>query len=217
MKFDSNDLYASLMHELKNHLGLLALTIDGIPLQNDPAHDAVVDDARLLCQRVVERLQQALLIYKAANGQINPAIDAYSPEDLVRELRDTAVALARGRLEVHCAIAPETPAIAFFDRTLIEMALVNAIHNALAYARASIWVEAGVEAGRLSLTVRDDSEGFPEHILSGFASDAPISAGGTGLGLRFARMIAETHVNLGRAGELRLANQNGAVFRLLLP
>jgi hypothetical protein len=109
MKYDSNDLYASLMHELKNHLGLLALTIDRIPLPETSRHDGVVDDARLLCQRVVERLQQALLIYKAASGQINPAIDAYSPEDLVRELRDTAVALARGRLEVHCAIAPERP------------------------------------------------------------------------------------------------------------
>jgi len=217
MKFDSNDLHASLMHELKNHLGLLAITIDGIPLQNDAAHDGVVDDARLLCQRVVERLQQALLIYKAANGQINPAIDAYSPEDLVREMRDTAVALARGRLEVHCGIAPETPAIGFFDRTLIEMALINALHNALAYARTAIWIEAGVEAGRLTFTVRDDSDGFPEHILSGFASGTPSRGGGTGLGLQFARMIAETHVNLGRGGELQLVNQNGAVFRLLLP
>jgi K+-sensing histidine kinase KdpD len=217
MKFDSNDLYASLMHELKNHLGLLAMTIDSIPLQNDPAHDGVVDDARLLCQRVVERLQQALLIYKAANGQIKPSIDAYSPEDLVRELRDTAVSLARGRLEVHCGIAPETPAIAFFDRTLIEMALINAIHNALAYARTAIWIEAGIEAGRLTLTVRDDSEGFPEPILSGYTSDAPNRSGGTGLGLHFARMIAETHVNQGRGGELRLANQNGAVFCVLLP
>jgi K+-sensing histidine kinase KdpD len=217
MKFDSNDLYASLMHELKNHLGLLAMTIDGIPLQNDAAHDGIVDDARLLCQRVVERLQQALLIYKAANGQIHPAIDAYSPEDLVRELRDTAVSLARGRLQVHCGIAAETPAIEFFDRTLIEMALINAIHNALAYARSAIWIEAAVEAGRLTFSVRDDSDGFPEHILSGFAGNTPSPSGGTGLGLQFARMIAETHTNQGRVGELRLANQNGAVFCLLLP
>lgn len=217
MTFDSTDLHATMMHELKNHLGLLAMTIDSIPIQGEPGHDGIVDEARLLCQRVVDRLQQALLIYKAANGQINPAIDAYSPEDLVRELRDTAAALARSRLTVEARVAPEVPAIAFFDRTLIEMALINAVHNALAYARSTIEVEAAMDDGRLALIIRDDSSGFPEHILNGFASDRSGAAGGTGLGLQFARMIAEIHVNQGRHGELRLYNEDGAVFRLLLP
>lgn len=217
MTFDTTDLHATMMHELKNHLGLLAMTIDSIPIQGESVHDGIVDEARLLCQRVVDRLQQALLIYKAANGLIRPAIDAYSPEDLVRELRDTATALARTRLAVEAQVAPEVPAIAFFDRTLIEMALINAVHNALAYAKSTIRIEAEMDDGRLALTIRDDSPGFPEHILHGFDRDRPGTTGGTGLGLQFARMIAEIHVNQGRCGELRLSNESGAVFRLLLP
>ncbi|HEX7970851.1 MAG TPA: hypothetical protein VF501_01325, partial [Thiobacillus sp.] len=88
MKFDGTDFYAALIHELKNNLGLLSMTLERIPLQGEPAHDATVDEARLLCQGVVDRLQQALLIYKAINQPFHPAIDAYSPHDLVHEIED---------------------------------------------------------------------------------------------------------------------------------
>ena len=81
MKFDGTDLYAALIHELKNDLGLLSMTIDGIPRQGTAGHDGPVDAARLLCQNVVDRLQQALLIYKAIDQPIRPAIDAWSPHD----------------------------------------------------------------------------------------------------------------------------------------
>jgi signal transduction histidine kinase len=217
MKFEQADLYATLMHELKNHLGLLTMTIDSIPMHGEASHDDVVDAARLLCQRVVERLQQALLIYKAANGPIHPAIDAYSPDDLLRELRDTADSLAHGRLQVDIRLDPAVPAIWFFDRSLIEMALLNAIHNSLAYARSTICVGAEMDAGGLVLSISDDSPGYPEHILNSVASGAPYQATGTGLGLQFAKLIAETHVNQGRVGELRLSNESGAVFRMWVP
>jgi len=217
MKFDNTDLYATVIHELKNHLGLLTMTIDGIPLQGEPSHDDVVDEARLLCQKVVDRLQQALLIYKAANGQIHPTIDAYSPEDLVNELRDTTVSLSRGRIKVETRIDAAVPAIWFFDRNLIEMALINAIHNALAYVREKIHIEAAMEGETLSLVIRDDSLGFPQHILDSVAGNTAYRAAGTGLGLQFAKLIVQTHVNQGRVGELRLSNEQGAVFQLLLP
>jgi hypothetical protein len=139
---------------------------------------------------VVGRLQQALLVYKAINQQIHPAIDAYSPHDLLQEIRDRAAALSRGRFRVEAALSPEVPAIWFLDRDLIEMALINAIQNSLAYARSSIRIEAGMEEGCLALTVRDDSDGYPEHILTSVATNTPYRATGTGLGLQFARLIA---------------------------
>jgi len=217
MTFHQSDLSATLIHELKNHLGLLAMTIDTFPLEGNPEHDQVVEDARLLCQKVVDRLQQALLMYKAANGQIHPTIDAYSPEDLVYELRDTTAALSRGHIEVRTDIDANVPAIWFFDRNLIEMALLNAIHNSLAYARAEIVIKTAMEGEMLTLTIQDDSSGFPGHVLDSVATGTPYRATGTGLGLQFAKLIVQTHVNQGRIGELRLSNERGAVFKLLLP
>ena len=217
MKFDGTDLYAALIHELKNNLGLLSMTIESIPLQGETEHDAAVDAARLLCQGVVDRLQQALRIYKAINQQIRPAIDAYSPHDLVHETRDRAAALSRGRIHVEAALAQDVPAIWFFDRNLVGMALINAIHNSLAHARSALRIEASMMEGCLALTVRDDSTGYPEHILACAAANAPCQSTGTGLGLQFSSVIAQSHDNQGRQGELRLHNDQGAVFCLLLP
>lgn len=217
MKFDGTALYAALIHELKNNLGLLSMNLDSIPMQAEPQHDRTVNDARLLCQSVIDRLQQALLIFKANNQQLQPTIDAYSPHDLVHELMERTVALSRGRLRIEADIASDVPAIMFFDRDLIEMALFNAIQNSFAYAHSSIRIEAGMAEGCLVLTVRDDSDGYPEHVLSSVATNSPYRATGTGLGLQFARLIVQTHENRGRFGELRLYNDSGAVFSLLLP
>ena len=217
MKLDDTDFYAALIHELKNNLGLLAMTIEQIPIQNEPVHDESVDAARLLCQGVIGRLQQALFIYKVDHQQMQPAINAYSPHDLVHEISDQAAALSRGHLRIEAVIQPEVPAIWFLDRDLIEMALINAIHNSLAYARSTIRIEATMLDGCLALTVRDDSDGYPEHVLNSVATNTPYRSTGTGLGLQFARLIAQSHDNQGRVGELRLHNDRGAVFCLLLP
>ncbi len=217
MKLDDTDFYAALIHELKNNLGLLAMTIEQIPIQNEPVHDESVDAARLLCQGVIGRLQQALFIYKADHQKMHPAINAYSPHDLIHEISDQAVALSRGHLKIEVEIHPDVPAIWFLDRDLIEMALINAIHNSLAYARSTIRIEATMLDGCLALTVRDDSDGYPEHVLNSVATNTPYRSTGTGLGLQFARLIAQSHDNQGRVGELRLHNDQGAVFSLLLP
>ena len=217
MEIARADLYAALMHELKNNLGLLAMTIDGIPVLNQSAHDQQVDDARLLCQKVIERLQQALLIFKAGQNHLSPNIDAYSPADLVDEMRASAASLARNRLEVSVEVAADTPDIWFFDRNLVEMALLNAIHNSISYARSHIRIAASVVDDTLVIRVQDDSNGYPEHMLTAFENNLPYASTGTGLGLQFAQLIAAAHENNGRHGALRLHNDHGAVFSLLIP
>lgn len=217
MKLDGTALYAALIHELKNNLGLLSMTLDSIPMQAEPQHDRTVDDARLLCQSVIGRLQQALLIYKADSQQLYPVIDAYSPHDLVHELMERTASLSRGRFRVETGLAPDVPAVWFFDRDLVEMAMVNAIQNSLAYARSCIRIEAGMIDGCLALSVRDDSDGYPDHILTSVAAHTPYRSTGTGLGLQFARLVAQAHENNGHFGELRLYNDTGAVFCLILP
>jgi len=217
MKFDTSDMHAALMHELKNNLGQLTMTLDGMPVLGIPEHDRKVDDARLICQRSVERLREALLVYKAADQTLRPFIDAYSPLDMLRELRDNASSLARNRLTVDTLVGDQVPDLWFFDWNLVELAMLNAIHNALAYARSGIRIEADMQDGFLAFTVRDDSEGYPQQVLASAGESVASGGKGSGLGLRFARLIAELHENQGRNGTLRLYNDGGAVFSLLLP
>lgn len=215
--FDNADFQAALVHELKNHLGLLGMTLERIPRCGDPAHDEPLDAARLLCEDVTDRLRQALWLYKSDKGPLSPNVDAYSPHDLIAELAARARALARDRFDVEIRLADDLPAVAFFDRDLVEMAMMNAIQNSLAYARRCIALEADARDGWLVLTVRDDSDGYPAHVLDSMAAGKPYRSHGTGLGLQFARLIAQLHENRGRSGALELANDSGAVFRLRLP
>ncbi len=218
MGIESKDLYAALMHELKNNLALLTVSIDSIPVTGKQDHDLAVDEARLLCQRVVDRLQQALLVYKSQTQPIQAWLDAHSPHDLAAEMRDTVVSMARGRLDVMVEVAKDVPALWFFDRNLVEMALINAIHNSLSYAKSRIKVSLAMRDGLLNMCIWDDSAGYPEEMLESFEQRRPYRASGTGLGLQFAQLIAEAHVNKGRKGELHLSNQDGgAHFALCLP
>jgi K+-sensing histidine kinase KdpD len=217
MTMESKDLYAALMHELKNNLGLLAMNIDGIPTIGQAEHDNAVDDARLLCQRVMDRLHQGLLIYKVSDQPIVPSVDAYSPRDLAKELEDTASSLSRGRLQVTMAVSDTVPEIWFFDRNLVEIALINAIHNSLDYAQGKIHIGMDMMDKCLEVSVWDDSIGFPEHVLESFANRQPYRATGTGLGLQFAQLIAQAHENQGKPGEILLSNRDGALFVLRLP
>lgn len=145
------------------------------------------------------------------------SIDAYSPHDLIREIVAQARSLSRGHFEIESDIDAEVPAIWFFDRDLIEMALINAIHNSLMYARSRIRIEAHQVEGCLELVVRDDSAGYPDHVLASVEAGTSYRSVGTGLGLQFARLIAQSHENQGRTGSLRLYNDQGAVFSLLIP
>ncbi len=214
---EEQDLYAALLHEMKNNLVLMAMTMERVPHTQDPDHDQPLDEVRLLCQRVSERLMQALLIYKSDHvGMMLNAVDAYSPEDFVEEMAIQARYLQTPH-RIETLVEPDVPAIWFFDRNMLEMALLNAIHNSISYARSRIRICARVRDGMLCLAVEDDAEGYPPHILEAVAQDRPLYSNGTGLGLRFASLIAKAHVNNGRAGSLVLRNEEGSVFEIRVP
>lgn len=69
MPFDSNDLFAALLHEMKNNLGLLALTLDEMRARPGADHTDRLRSSRLLCERVIDRLRQTLLLYKKGNDR----------------------------------------------------------------------------------------------------------------------------------------------------
>lgn len=214
---EEQDLYAALLHEMKNNLVLMAITMERVPHTHDAAHDQPLDEARLLCQRVSERLMQALMIYKSDQvGMMLNAVDAYSPEDFVAEMAVQARYLQTPH-QVETWIDPSVPPLWFFDRNMLEMALLNAIHNSISYARSRIRIAARVEDGMLCLAIEDDADGYPPHILEAVAEDRPLHSSGTGLGLRFASLIAKAHENNGRRGQLRLRNESGSVFEIRVP
>lgn len=214
---EQQDLYAALLHEMKNILVLMAMTMERVPHTQTVEHDQPLDEVRRLCQRASERLMQALMIYKSdSGGMVLNAVDAHSPEDFIAVMAIHARYL-QTPLEIETWIDPNVPAIWFFDHNMLELALINAIHNSIMYARKKVVISARVEDGMLCVAVSDDSDGYPAHILQAVAEDKPLNTSGTGLGLRFASLIAKAHENNGRRGFLSLSNQNGSIFEIRIP
>lgn len=208
-------LMATEFHEIKNQLGQLSLML-GETLVERPDLAQPLNEPRLLCERISERLVQVLTLYKRGQERLTLNIGAHSPADFVEQIRAQAASLAGPRIEV-TARTEDAPPFYFFDRYLVELAMLNAVHNALQYARRHIEISAVTDAGGLCFQVRDDSDGYPAHILENQGRMPTQRPGGTGLGLYFARVIAQAHDNRGRHGELRLANKDGATFSLWLP
>lgn len=205
---------AANLHETKNVLAQLMLRLDNMDSQSD-----AVREARLLAQRVSDRMVQMLLLFELQTERINPQYEAYNPADFLAELRENARTWANDRLQI---VSEEdgAPDFWYFDRSLVEMAMMNALHNAVHHAVGKLILRAGMRHGRMVLEVEDDGPGYPATVLSASREQTlPVSQDGTGLGLYFSALIAKAHVNQERQGELFLHNAatGGAVFSLQLP
>lgn len=215
---DLHALLASGAHEIKNLLGQLTLSLDEIALEAPPAADRKIDSARFACRRVADRLAEILTLYKIDGEDFRPTIDSHSPADVLSDLAQEVRGFNADRIQLHC-LSDSAPPFWFFDRDLVESALLNAVHNALRYARAHIYLSATESQGKLVFSVRDDGPGYPVEILTAVVDTPHASQQGNGLGLYFAARVAEAHVAKKEKGLIKLerAADGGALFSLCLP
>ncbi len=215
---DLPSLLAAGVHEVKNLLGQLTLSLDEIALAVPPGADRKIDGARFACRRVADRLAEILTLYKLDGEDFHPRIDSHSPADVIADLAQEARGFSAGRVHVEC-LTENAPPFWFFDRDLVESALLNAVHNALRHARSRIHLGAEAQQGKLVFTVRDDGPGFPVEILTAPIAAPLASQQGSGLGLYFAARVAEAHVAKKEKGRIALgrAQDGGALFSLYLP
>lgn len=111
----------------------------------------------------------------------------------------------------------------YFDVDLINVLVSDVLVNAMRYGNHELKISVTEQDKYLQIKIEDDGPGYPEKMLK--ISDAElsqldISTGRTGLGLFFARMIAEAHSTDDRKGSICLSNGGslgGGVFLLSLP
>ena len=202
-----NDLYAAVIHDVKNQLAELSLRLG----ERGDAQKEMEIALNASC-----RLSELLLVHRQENETLAVNPDSLNPADflaiLAAEYRELFPQLL---IEVKDNAAPS---IAFFDDSLVRMALSNAIHNACRIARSKVRLAAYERDKMLVLEVADDGPGYPDGLLAEQGEGPlPVSGRGTGLGLYLARKIAELHHLENRHGYVELSNSNGAVFRMILP
>ncbi|MDP1526596.1 MAG: sensor histidine kinase [Rhodocyclaceae bacterium] len=206
-------LVAAAIHDAKN--ALMALDTQLGEIERRPA-SADFAAARATTSRIAGQLAELLTLYRAQGGQLRLAIDDHDLHDFIDDLLTELGPLPAGiTLDVERSAAATLGSWAF-DAYLVKLALLDALRNALRQARAhvTLTLQAAPQGG-ICFEVADDGPGFPAAILGG---ENAASTQGTGLGLSFARLIAERHATpAGKHGHVALANRPGASFTLTLP
>lgn len=203
-----DNLYAAVIHDIKNQLGELALLLER---RGDSSHETGIAFS------AARRLTQLLLAQRQQMGTLQANIDSYCPGDLLDDLAcDHRAMFPALSIEVDEAHSPN---FWFYDEALVRLALANAIHNACRYTTAVVRLQAQEENGWLVFSVSDDGPGYPHEMLQLQAEREPlqVSSDGTGLGLYLAAEIARLHQNAGREGRVELGNNGGAMLKLWIP
>lgn len=153
--------------------------------------------------QAVRATQQLLAL--ARSDAAAPAREDFDLAELARQVALRLLPLARERgidLGVDLGAAasaddPAPPLPARGDRTLLQEALQNLVHNALVHGGrgGGVTITAAVEAGLARLGVTDQGPGLPPELAerAGERFARGRGSAGAGLGLAIARTVAEQH------------------------
>ena len=214
---------ANCVHDIKNSAGVLMNAAESIQIAiADPEIGSQLTAMQSEARRINHDLVHLLGLYKLEQSKqgICPAV--VDCEDLLTELGayNRPLLEARG---LEFVLDPGDSVEGYFDRELVIGILNSVINNAQRFAQNTVHVSCGIDDGYTVLSVEDDGNGYPEEMLvcgEIEVGTTNYSSGSTGLGLFFARRIAELHRHRDRIGRVALSNDGingGGSFRLWLP
>lgn len=187
------------------------------------------DDYREALERTIEEsdglirtFNALLLIARAESGNSDGNMSEFSVDEVAHSIHELYEPLAEDDgLALQVAA---TPARMYGNPDLITQALANLVENAIKYGKpapgadSTITIHAGIDGGRLVISVGDHGPGIPpdqrKHAVERFTRlEASRTLPGSGLGLSLASAVATLH-----GGELILGdNQPGLLATLSLP
>ncbi|WP_088328851.1 HAMP domain-containing sensor histidine kinase [Lacimicrobium sp. SS2-24] len=224
-QIDFSTVLAAGVHDMKNSLCLLLQSVENLSRELPKDNTVITSNLASLqyeAFRLNTGLMQLLSLYRAEKQKLPVSIDEVYVEDLIDDIlatNETYIVNKHMDLEVH---QPDELAW-YLDGDLINLLLNDILINAMRYSNKKLRLSCFEEDGMLNFTLEDDGPGYPQIMLQAGnteMTDFDISTGRTGLGLFFARMIAQAHTNNGRCGSIHLENGGslgGSVFTLKIP
>ena len=210
----------TLTHELKSPLAAIRaageLLREPLPAGQRERFLANIAGETARLQAFVDRLLQLAALEKRGHLERPETLDV---AQLVQEVIGSQQPLLAARqVGLQLRIAPGARWRG--ERFLLRQAIENLVRNALDFSPPAGRIEISAAAGDPStLVIRDHGPGIPEYALPRlferfYSHPRPDGSKGTGLGLNFAREVAQLH-----GGELRVANhpEGGVEARLSLP
>ncbi|MGQ8363855.1 sensor histidine kinase [Glaciecola sp. 1036] len=223
-KVEFSSVMAVAIHDMKNSLSLLMQSIeqlaDHLPSESNYARERL-NSVHYEANRMNTTLVQVLSLYRASIDALPINVDEVYVSDLIEEVVDSNAVYIKDRaITVESEVDEDLSW--FFDRDLIYLLIYDVLINAIRYGGTAVQIKAWVEDEQLQFQVSDNGPGYPSSMLEISESELSqhsISEGRTGLGLFFARLIAQTHKNKGKQGKILLSNgaNGGSNFKLVLP
>lgn len=219
-----NDILASIIHDMKNSLGMVLNRLDEIvdELPTEINESAKIASIQQEAKRLNNNLIELLTLYRIENERVSPVVDEVYLYDLLQEIMaENQSTASSGGVTLTCSCDEDL--IGYFDEGLVQGIINNLIGNAFRYTESSIEISATEKDGYLVLSVEDDGTGFTNAMLAAQQADSinnNIGDGRTLLGIHFANMIAQMHQNKDKKGFIRLSNNNklkGGCFAIYLP
>jgi len=225
LTIDFASVMAVAVHDMKNSLSLLLQTIEDLSKSLPPSENIsrqYIVDLHYEANRMNTTLVQILSLYRVELDALSLNIDECFMEDLVYEIIESNKTYTKQK-NITCSVEVDSELSWFTDKDLLFLLLNDVLVNAIRYGASEIKISTVVENEYLCIAVEDNGPGYPQSMLD--MSDAAmkslsVNEGRTGLGLFFARMIAQTHKNKDRQGSIKLSNNSvtgGSIFKVLLP
>ena len=215
--------FIDLVHEIRTPLTLISLPLEQMEdsqLSDENRHHA--QSIRRNMNYLLGITNQLLDFQKQENGGI-PLVrrktDLCHMLNEIYQQFDDAVRIQGKNI---CLELPEEPVIAFVDSDKLTKVMTNLVGNAVKYAKSEIIIRLHTDADdKTAIDVIDDGNGVPpeerDKIFDRYyqiGKDSTAATLGTGLGLAYAKMLAEVH-----NGDLCYedAPGGGSCFTLILP
>ena len=222
---DFSTVLGSAVHDMKNSLCLLKQSIESLGqslMETDPLSRAHLASAHYEAARLNTGLVQLLSLYRAGSDNLPLNTDEYLIEDVIEDLLATNESYLNHKNMI-LEVSQSADLIWYLDADLIAILLNDVLINAMRYSQKKIHLSVYTEHNQLVFKVEDDGPGYPKRMLEAHninMQHCDIGEGRTGLGLFFARLIAQAHTKGEAKGNISLENGGrlgGSVFILTLP
>lgn len=222
---DFSTILASVVHDMKNSLCLLTQSIENLGnslLVTDSLSRENLASAHYETARLNTGLVQLLSLYRAGLDNLPLNIDESYIEDVIENLLATNESYLNHRNMI-LEVSQSADIVWYLDIDLIGILLNDVLINAMRYSNKKILLSVYTENENLIFKVEDDGPGYPQNMLEAHNVEMQhfdIAQGRTGLGLFFARLIAQAHTKGNTKGTISLENGGslgGSVFILTIP
>lgn len=222
---DFSTVLGSAVHDMKNSLCLLMQSIENL------SHSLVAPDtlsrehlasAHYEAARLNTGLVQLLSLYRAGLDNLPINIDEHHLDDVIESLLATNESYLNHKNMI-LEVSQSADLVWYLDADLIGILLNDVLINAMRYSHKKILLSVYSKDKQLIFKVEDDGPGYPQSMLDAHNINmqyCDIGQGRTGLGLFFARLIAQAHTKSETKGSISLDNGGslgGSVFILTLP